>query len=33
MMVMAVDDELPSDVLDQLRAAAGVVSVHDITLS
>jgi len=33
LMVMAIDEPLPTDVLDQLRAAPGVLSVHAITLT
>jgi D-3-phosphoglycerate dehydrogenase / 2-oxoglutarate reductase len=33
LMVMAVDEPLPAEVLDELRAAPGVLSVHAITLA
>jgi D-3-phosphoglycerate dehydrogenase len=33
LMVMAVDEPVPSDVLDHLRAAPGVLSVHALSLS
>lgn len=32
LMVMAIDEPLPPDVLDQLRAAPGVLSVHPLAL-